>query len=62
MDVAPVRWLTRDMNDDFYDVWTPPVPTTSWTHVVGTYDGLTVKIYNSNMPSLSVKTDNGLHQ
>ena len=33
------------VNDDANDVFTTALPANSWTHVAGTYDGSTIKIY-----------------
>ena len=33
------------VNDDANDVFTAAIPTTTWSHVVGTYNGSTVRIY-----------------
>jgi hypothetical protein len=33
------------VNDDANDVFTGAIPTTTWSHVVGTYNGSTVRIY-----------------
>jgi hypothetical protein len=33
------------VNDDSHDVFTTAISTSTWTHIVGTYDGSTVKIY-----------------